>query len=173
MRWLTSLLILLSALVQPCCVYAYQPASAPPQRCESRFGKWCTLSGATTKQLEGEGGDDLFKVTPARPNPQAEPLYVQAPAECRAGLADRMELTSFALDRPFQGGARDELMVKISDTCTLRVLIPAWHDEEFQWAYDLGLNLIRVCETGACEGRSVAEFRRRINIKYRRQLVRP
>ena len=170
---LTALLVFLFSLVQPCPTQAGQPASAPPQRCESHFGKWCTLAGATAKQLKGVGNDDLIEIKPARPNQPSEPIYAQATAQCRTGVADRMELASFTLDRPFRGDVRDELMVRLSDTCTLRILIPAWHDETFQWPYDLGLNLIRVCENEACEGRSVAEFRSRINIKYRRQLIQP
>jgi hypothetical protein len=169
----TAILIFLIALVQPCPAQPFQADSAPPQHCESHFGQWCTLGGATAKQIEDTGNNDLFEITPALPNPSSEPIYVQAPTECRTGLADRMELASFNLDSPFQGGVRDELAVKLSNTCTLRVFIPSWRADAFQWPYDLGLDLIRACEKAGCEGRSLAEFRPRINMKYRRQLIRP
>lgn len=173
MKKLISFLLLLLGPQQLNASDLAEAPSAPPNTCSARFGEWCVLQDVSAKFVDRNQERDVIEFSPANPHPYQQSVVVLAEHGCLEGFSSEMTYTGFELDRSYAGGTKDALIVKLSRSCTLRILLPRWSGDSLDWPYRTGLSLIRPCPDEQCRGPSIGDLRSKFEIKYRRQIIRP
>lgn len=151
---------------------AAPPSSAPPNVCTAHFRMWCAIQLAKATTIRDDG-DEVVALTSDTPQKDEDPLIVIAPPSCATGNASEMTFKGLTLDQVYDGRLKDELRVALSSTCEIKILLPKWRADSFNWPYQIGLEAIRPCPNRECVGPQVGELKPRFAIKYRRQLLRP
>lgn len=157
------ILTLLSTL-GGCASAAAAPSSphAPAQKCEIRESAWCIDQGAfeIIDQRADDSVHDRVWIIRGYFKPESK-LILLEPTGCRTGFSDTLVALGFDKNIKWRGKVWDRIRtrLKTDETCDMDVLIPPFQNDPMEWAFSVGLVLIRACPGESCTGRNMSIFR--------------
>ena len=128
-------------------------AAAPVRKCEIYLSTWCILDGAfeINRRLSDVAGYD--RVWRLRGwESEASRIVILEPNGCRAGASDTVSL--LALDKNIlfenENWNRLEIQTKKDGSCNLAIYALPAGEITKDWAYSMGMGLIRNCRDYEC-----------------------
>lgn len=150
---------------------AASPASvrAPSLTCELRLGSWCVAEGAfqITRVLANDSVNDRIWKLSGRFRSNSV-LVVKEPNGCKVGNSDVLTLMSFDQEIEWDkvSWSRARFRLKADGTCDLEVLFPKASGNPMEWAFSMGLALVRSCRDDRCEGPALSELKSQFALQY-------
>lgn len=160
----------------PASGFPQEAPSPPPLRCVSEHGAWCVLDGAREQKLADAWDGQAVRLS--NPSDPAAALVVISPPACSGVRADQLSFRSFehGIEAYGQDWERIDVRLRGDATCDLKILLPPFSSNPFEWAFSSGLQLIRACQSDKCDGPPVGLLKPVFELRYRAAalpLVRP
>ena len=147
--------------------FAQEAPSSPPLHCVSEHGAWCVLDGAREQKLaDAWDGQAVRLSSPSDPDVA---LIVISPPACGRARADQLSFRSFEHGIKAYGQDWERMGVRLrgDGTCDLKILLPPFSSNPFEWAFSSGLQLIRACQSDKCDGPPVGLLKPVFELRYR------